>query len=256
MRRKQDRWKNSLAVTISHPLYGRGTTVNARWQRRTGARCPQSAAIGILSLPACSGFRLLFLTHGFVVVPVAVIDSENLLRPNICDRRRLLEPAATQLPPTGGELVNLGRIGRRHHCHSAFSFFTALGRAACKDHSRLACDLRGLIKKKSIRLKNRPFFRHAIFQGIFDLNFGRVHSSQIVASSAHFLDKILRLPPKPAARRCETIETGAKKINLASDFNFSRRAQLGAARPACFAPFRRKSGCGSASAANWHAPCI
>jgi hypothetical protein len=116
--------------------------------------------------------------------------------------------------------------------------------------------LRGLIKKKSISLKNRLLFRHPIFHGIFEINFVRVHSSQIVASFAHFLDKTCHLHPKPAVRRCKKIETGAEKINFASDFNFSHRPQLGAAQPSGFAPFRRKLACGSTPSSNWHAPCI
>jgi hypothetical protein len=83
-----------------------------------------------------------------------------------------------------------------------------------------------------------------------------VHSSQIVASFAYFLVKTCHLHPKPAGKRYEKIETGTEKINLASDFNFSRRPQLEAARPACFAPFRRKSAYGSTATSNWHAPCI
>ncbi len=51
MRGKYGRWKNSFVATISQPCHRRGTTVNARCQRHKGARCPQLAAIGILSLP-------------------------------------------------------------------------------------------------------------------------------------------------------------------------------------------------------------
>ncbi|WP_244484078.1 MULTISPECIES: hypothetical protein [unclassified Rhizobium] len=168
-----------------------------------------------------SGLRLLFFADRFIVVPAVIVDNHHILRLEIGNSCRLVKAAAHQIPPTGGKLKYHGGLASRNHCHLPFSFFNRSHPIDFFDYSRLAREMRGLIKKKSQSLKNRPFFRQVHFGGIFEINFVRVHLNQITPNFAQISRKATCFLKKTTLKLRKMRPFWPKNSKFASDFAIS-----------------------------------
>ncbi len=165
--------------------------------------------------------RRLFFPHGIFMIPVAVVDDHDRLRPEFGNGACLLEAAATEFTASNREFEYLGGAACRNNCHVQN---LSAPRTSWVDFLNITCLRRKcayVIKKKSVRLKNRLFFRQPLLISVFETKFGRLHEK---AKCRNFCVKNAHesvFPVEIAFEISGNQSISRKKLNSASDFAIS-----------------------------------